>query len=101
MQKEVHIMDLNFITDFVNGAPLVVAGTLATGYVIKKWIKDVDNKIIPTVVGIEGAILNGVINGFSIETVIAGAIAGLASTGLHQVFKQIIEGNREDTDLPK
>lgn len=94
-------MDLNFITEFVNGAPLVVAAALATGYIIKKWIADVDNKIIPTVVGVEGAILNGVINGFSIETVIAGAIAGLASTGLHQAFKQIIEGNREDTDLPK
>lgn len=94
-------MDLNFITDFVNGAPLVVAAALVTGYIIKKWISDVDNKIIPTVVGIEGAILNGAINGFSIETVIAGAIAGLASTGLHQAFKQIIEGNREDTDLPK
>lgn len=94
-------MDLNFITEFVNGAPLIVAAALVTGYIIKKWISDVDNKIIPTVVCVEGAILNCVINGATVETDIAGAIAGLASTGLHQAFKQIIEGNREDTDLPK
>lgn len=40
-------MDLGFISNYF--VPVVMAGCLATGYVVKKWIKDVDNKWIPTV----------------------------------------------------
>ena len=87
-------MDLSFITNYF--VPVVMAGCLATGYDVKKWIKDVDNKYIPTIVSVEGAILNCIVmSNISVETVVGGAICGLASTGLHQAFSRLIE-NREN-----
>lgn len=69
----------------------VVLACLVVGYIVKKWIKDVDNKYIPTIVTVLGLILNLFVSGFTIESAIFGAFMGLASTGLHQVFKQYIE----------
>jgi len=64
-------MDLGFISNYF--VPVVMAGCLATGYVVKKWIKDVDNKWIPTVVFFEGAALNCIVSGnVTVETVVAG-----------------------------
>ena len=69
----------------------VVVACLVAGYVIKKWIKDVDNKYIPTIVTVLGLVLNLFVSGFSIESAVYGALMGLASTGMHQAFKQYIE----------
>ena len=69
----------------------VVLACLVVGYVIKKWIKDVDNKYIPTILVILGLVLNLFVSGFSIESAVFGAVMGLASTGFHQAFKQYIE----------
>ena len=69
----------------------VVLGCLIVGYIIKKWIEDVDNKYIPTILTVFGALLNLLVSGVSVEAVIFGAFMGLASTGLHQTFKQYIE----------
>ena len=88
-------MDLGFISNYF--VPVVMAGCLATGYVVKKWIKDVDNKWIPTVVFFEGAAINCIVSGnVTVETVVAGAVCGLASTGLHQAFTRIIENKKEE-----
>lgn len=81
-------MDLGFISNYF--VPVVMAGCLATGYVVKKWIKDVYNKWIPTVVFFEGAALNCIVSGnVTVETVVAGAVCGLASTGLHQLLLKL------------
>lgn len=85
-------MDLNFITELY--VPIIIAACLIVGYIVKKWIKDVDNKWIPTIVTILGAILGVLINGLGVTEIIAGAASGLASTGLHQLFKQLIEGDQ-------
>ena len=42
--------DLGFLADFM--IPVIVGICLCVGYVIKKWVKDVDNKYIPTVCAI-------------------------------------------------
>lgn len=73
----------------------VVLACLIVGYITKKWIKDVNNKYIPTILVIFGAILNLFVSGFSIESAIFGAFMGLASTGLHQTFKQYIEKKKK------
>ena len=39
--------DLGFLTEFM--VPVIVGICLCVGYVVKKWIKDVDNKYIPTI----------------------------------------------------
>ena len=82
-------MDFTVLEDYF--VLTVVLACLIVGYIIKKWIKDVDNKFIPTILTVFGALLNLAISGISIESVIFGAFMGLASTGLHQAFKQYIE----------
>ena len=78
--------------------PIIMVACLIVGFIVKKWIHDVEDKWIPTIVTILGAVLGFVINGASIEAIVAGAVTGLASTGLHQLFKQLIEGGGHDSD---
>lgn len=69
----------------------VVLACLILGYIVKKWVDDVNNKYIPTIVTVFGMLLNLAVSGVSVESAIFGAFMGLASTGLHQAFKQYIE----------
>lgn len=87
--------DLSFFADFM--IPVIVGICLCVGYVVKKWIKDVDNKYIPTICAILGAILAIWMNEWSItpSIILSGLFSGLASTGLHQLFKQYIESKEE------
>ena len=82
-------MEINLTQYYVE---IIVIACLIVGFILKKWIKDVDNKFIPTVVCVLGAVLNIAISGLSIESIVYGALSGLASTGLHQLIKQITEG---------
>lgn len=72
--------------------PIVMVVCLAVGYIMKHWIEDVDNRIIPTVLAVLGAVC-ACVNAMdiSLDLIAAGAITGLASTGVHQAFKQWIE----------
>lgn len=90
-------MDLNFITDMY--VPIILVACLVVGYIVKRWIKDVEDKWIPTIVTVLGAFLGFIINGASIEAIVAGAVTGLASTGLHQLFKQLIEGKTNSEEM--
>lgn len=56
--------DLGFLTEFM--VPVIVGICLCVGYVVKKWIKDVDNKYIPTICAVLGVILAVWINGWTI-----------------------------------
>lgn len=87
-------MDISWIKEMY--VPIILVACLVVGYVLKRWIKDVDNKWIPTIVTALGAVLGAVLNGVGIEQIVAGAVTGLASTGLHQLFKQLIEGKAEE-----
>ena len=73
--------------------PAIVALCLIVGYIIKHWIKDADNKIIPTVVTVVGVMAAAAMNwgSITIEVIVGGALSGLASTGLHQLLKQWID----------
>lgn len=57
--------DLGFLTEFM--VPVIVGICLCVGYVVKKWIKDVDNKYIPTICAALGIILAIWINGWTIN----------------------------------
>lgn len=63
--------DLGFLTEFM--VPVIVGICLCVGYVVKKWI-----------------------NGWTVTApiLLSGLFSGLASTGLHQMFKQYI--NKEE-----
>ena len=76
--------------------PVIVALCLIVGYIIKHWIKDADNRIIPTVVTLIGVAAAVAMNwgAVTVEIIVSGAVSGLASTGLHQMFKQWIDGSK-------
>lgn len=82
-------MDLSFLTDYL---VLVILGIcLCVGYVIKTSITKVDNKYIPMIMAILGVVLNVWMNmSFTPDILLGGLFSGLASTGLHQLFTQLI-----------
>lgn len=84
-------MDLNFITQLY--IPIVLIACLVVGYCIKhiSWLTAVSNEYIPTILAVLGAVLGCVAAGsVSLENIVYGAVTGLASTGLHQAFSQLI-----------
>ena len=85
------IMDLTFITEFYQ--PLVVVICLAVGYILKNIVPtDKINKYIPLIMGVLGVILAVWISGDFTPLILAiGLVSGLASTGMHELFKNLIE----------
>ena len=75
--------------------PMIVVYSLILGYILKKWFSELDNRFIPTILAIIGAVMNVVINGLSLDSIMYGALSALSSTGLHQAFKQYIERDSE------
>lgn len=75
--------------DFIDGMimPIITAACLCIGFVMKKWMPT-DDKWIPTVLLIIGAISGLILFGVDYEGVVKGMVSGLAAVGLHQVFKQ-------------
>ena len=83
------MFDMNYFTTLA--MPLIIAACLIMGFILKKWVSDVDNKYIPTILAVFGAVLACLTEGtVSVELIIAGSFSGLASTGLHQAVKQIL-----------
>ena len=72
--------------------PVIVGICLIVGYLIKNFT-GADNKIIPAVVALLGVCLAIWMNWPTVtpEIILGGAVSGLASTGMHQIFKQWIE----------
>ena len=89
-------MDFAFLNEYF--VAVVMVACLVVGYIIKhatffKWL---NNDNIPVVLAVFGAVLNGLVSGFSVESVVYGAVMGLASTGLHQSFKRWVDGENKD-----
>lgn len=80
--------DLSIIDKMI--IPVIVIFSLVLGYILKKWMPT-DNKYIPTILTILGGVLGGFISGWNIESVTAGMLSALASTGLHQLFYQYLK----------
>lgn len=85
------------LTEMITQMPIniyVVIGCCIVGWLMKKFLP-MDNKIIPLTLTLVGAIVFVLIDGFGVENVIIGAFNGAAATGLHQIFKQLVEGKKE------
>lgn len=79
--------------------PIVVLACLIIGYVIKNTTFLVNNLngYIPLILAVTGAILGFVYNHeLTLESAVYGALSGLASTGLHQTFKNFVGGDSSD-----
>ena len=59
------------------------------GFIVKKWIKDLKNKWIPTSCAIFGVIINVWLQDWTIDPAIllGGLASGLAATGLDQMLR--------------
>lgn len=88
-------MDIGFLTEYA--IPLIVGICLCVGYIIKNLVpSDSINKFIPLIMGILGVLLNFWVNQqFTAEVLLGGLFSGLASTGLYELFRNLI--NRGDS----
>lgn len=84
------MIDLSFLTDFA--VPIIVGICLCIGYVLKNIVtNDSINKYIPAIMGVLGVVLNIWMNMiFTPEILLGGLISGLASTGLYETFKNLL-----------
>lgn len=84
-------MDISALSQYLS---IVVVGIcLCVGYIIKNSLDFIPNKYIPLIMGILGLIINILINlstGISAEVVLGGLFSGLASTGLYEMFRNLI-----------
>ena len=83
--------DITFLQGYF--IPVIVGICLCVGYIVKKWVADVDNKYIPTINAVLGLVLALWINGFAFtpEIILQGIFSGLASTGFYEAFRNIVE----------
>lgn len=86
-------MDFSQLTQYF--VLVVMVACLVVGYIIKTSFDMIPNKYIPTILAFVGAVLNAIVSGTSVESIVYGALMGLASTGLHQAFTRFIEGEKE------
>lgn len=76
---------------------LVLAICLCLGYIIKHSITIIPNKYIPLIMGVAGVILNLWMNkwSFTPEILLGGLASGLASTGTHQLIRNLFPREME------
>lgn len=84
---------MEFLNDYL--VLMVIGICLCVGYVLKHVIpSEAVNKYIPLIMAVLGVAVNVWLNkyAFSPEILLGGMASGLASTGMHQLFKQFVEG---------
>lgn len=84
-------MEITFLLDYIN---LVVLGIcLCLGYALKNYIDSFNNQYIPPAMLVVGTIINVLINvpNFNAAIVLGGMISGLASTGLYEAMRNLID----------
>lgn len=83
-------MDLNFITEYISPIALMVC--LVIGYIIKSATANKNvHRFIPVIVALLGVVICcWDAMAFTPAVLAAGLISGLASTGLYEACKQIL-----------
>ena len=82
---------MDFLNEF--SIPVIVGICLCIGFVLKNLVTtEKVNKFIPLIVAVLGVVINIWLNAWTItpDILLAGMFSGLASTGMHQMFKQFI-----------
>ena len=88
-------MNIEFLQDYI--VLIVVGICLCIGYILKNVVTtEKVNRFIPLIMGLLGIALNVWVNAFTFtpEVLLGGLFSGLASTGLYELFKNLI--NRKD-----
>lgn len=95
------MFDLSTISTYL--VPSVVILCLLVGYIIKNLIpNDSINRFIPLIVGVLGVaatIFTAVTTGvpITVDAVVAGLSSGLASTGLFEAYKNLLNGSDKES----
>lgn len=86
-------MEINFLDTYA--VPTIVGICTCVGFVIKNSLP-IPDKYIPLIMAILGIVLNIWINSsINPNILLEGIFSGLASTGVHQSFKQLISKEKE------
>ena len=83
---------MEFLNEY--SIPVIVGICLCIGFILKNLVTtDKINKFIPLIVAVIGVFVNAWLNTWAVtpEILLSGMFSGLASTGMHQLFKQFIE----------
>ena len=89
---------MEFLNEY--SVPVIVGICLCIGFILKNLVMtDKINKFIPLIVAVIGVVVNAWLNAWAVtpEILLSGMFSGLASTGMHQLFKQWIEGRQNGT----
>lgn len=89
-------MDMSILTEHF--VLIVWVACLVIGYCIKhaSFLNKIPNNDIPVILAVVGAIVNCLVGGIGVETIIYGALTGLASTGAHQAFTKFVDGFKSE-----
>ena len=85
-------MDISYLLDYVNLLTLGIC--LCMGFALKTALDWFPNKYIPLSALILGCIINVLINmenGINAAVVLGGMISGLASTGLYEMMRNLLD----------
>ena len=85
-------MDINFLFDYVN--PLILGICLLLGFCLKTAFDWFPNKYIPLAALCMGTLIAILIHyqsGINAEVILGGMISGLASTGLYEMLRNLLE----------
>lgn len=82
--------DLSFLMNYIN--PVILGICLCVGFAFKEAFDWFENRYIPLSVLMLGAVLSILINypGINAEVVLGGMISGLASTGLYEMMRNLL-----------
>ena len=84
-------MNMDFLSNMA--VPLIVGICLCIGYIIKNIVpNDGINRFIPLAMGVLGVAINIWVNkAFTAEILLGGLFSGFASTGLYEMFRNLIK----------
>lgn len=90
------INNIYFLNDYT--VPIIVGVCLCFGYILKNLVQtDKINRFIPLIMAAIGVVMAAWINKLlTPEILLSGLFSGLASTGLHEAFKNLINKESED-----
>lgn len=85
-------MDITFLLDYVNLLTLGIC--LCVGFALKTAFPKFNNQYIPLSALVLGCIINVLINlgtGINAQVILGGMISGLASTGLYEMMRNLLD----------
>lgn len=95
-------MDITFLTNYIS--PLILGICLAVGCAIKTAVPKLPNRFIPLSALALGTIIAVVMKypGINAEVILGGMISGLASTGLYEMMRNLLnKDGKKDSEGAK